>query len=106
MEPHTLKLLQELRDLFGKPISLSSAYRCPAYNESVSGTGLDGPHTTGKAVDVRCFGNEAHQILKLALSLGYSGIGVSQRNAHRPARFIHLDTISTTLPTRPWVWSY
>jgi len=106
MEPFTLNLLQELRDLYGKPISLSSAYRCATHNSKVSKSGKSGPHTTGKAVDIRCFGTEAHEILRLALSIGFTGIGVSQKNKHKPARFIHIDTISSTKANRPWTWSY
>jgi len=101
----TLDALQELREAIGKPISLSSAYRCPAYNNTVSGSGKSGPHTTGCAVDILCSGKEAHEILTFAMirSSIWKGIGVSQKGEHK-SRFLHLDTLETDM--RPWVWSY
>ena len=101
----TLVSLQRLRDTIGKPISLSSAYRCPTHNDSISSTGKEGPHTTGKAVDIVCSGKFAHEILGIVMirSSIWKGIGISQKGKHT-SRFIHLDTIDSDM--RPWVWSY
>ena len=101
----TLDALQELRDAVGKPLSISSAYRCPTHNQKVSSTGITGPHTTGKAVDILCSGKFAHEVLSFAMirSSVWKGIGISQKNEHG-SRFIHLDTIEAT--NRPWIWSY
>ena len=96
-----LSLLDLLREEFGKPVILSSAYRCPEYNAKVSSTGANGPHTTGKAVDILARGTDAYTIMKIATKLGFTGIGVSQRGV---SRFIHLDTLVNDM--RPWVWSY
>jgi len=101
----TLDALQELREAIGKPIKLSSAYRCPEHNDKVSGSGKSGPHTTGCAVDILCSGKGAHEILTFAMirSSIWKGIGVSQKGEHK-SRFLHLDTLETDM--RPWVWSY
>ena len=101
----TLVALQRLRDSIGKPISLSSAYRCPTHNDKVSSTGKEGPHTTGKAIDILCNGKFAHELLGFAMirSNTWKGIGISQKGKHK-SRFIHLDTIDSD--NRPWVWSY
>ncbi len=96
--------LQELRRLFGKPLVISSAYRCPEYNNKISSSGLKGPHTTGKAVDILIFGKEAYNLLNLAIDLGFTGIGVNQKGNIKQ-RFIHLDTINDEL-IRPNIWSY
>lgn len=93
--------LDVLRERYGKPIVLSSAYRCPEYNDKVSSTGRTGPHTTGKAVDIVCRGTDAYEIMHLAFEIGFSGIGVSQKG---DSRFLHLDMLDHDL--RPWVWSY
>lgn len=103
MDNGFLVRLDRLRALCGFPIILSSAYRCPEYNNEVSSTGLDGPHTTGKAVDILVSGHKAHKVLQIAAELGFQGIGVSQKGDHG-SRFIHLDMLSDDL--RPWVWSY
>ena len=54
MDAAFLKKLDQLRDDWGKPIILNSAYRCPDHNAAVSSTkSRTGPHTTGKAADLR-----------------------------------------------------
>jgi len=105
MNKETLIALQRLRDAIGKPISLSSAYRCPTHNDKVSSTGKEGPHTTGKSIDILCSGKFAHELLGLAMirSSIWKGIGISQKGKHK-SRFIHLDTIESD--NRPWIWSY
>ena len=105
MTQETVDALQGLRDAIGKPISLSSAYRCPTHNDSISSTGKEGPHTTGKAVEIACSGKFAHEILGIVMirSSIWKGIGISQKGKHT-SRFIHLDTIDSDM--RPWVWSY
>ena len=104
MDKNFLERLDGLRWMYNSPIVLSSAYRCPEYNAKVSGTGKTGPHTTGKAVDIRCSGQAAHRILALAAQLNFSGIGVSQKGDHN-SRFIHIDDIEDE-NKRPWAWSY
>jgi hypothetical protein len=94
--------LEQLRAQYGKPIRASSVYRCSDYNDLVSSTGRDGPHTKG-AVDALTFGEEAYDLIANALSLGWQGVGVSQKGP-REQRFIHLDRLPG--PPRPWVWSY
>lgn len=105
MDEDFLARLEDLRVAFAKPLVVTSGYRCPDHNARVSGTGSKGPHTTGKAVDVLITGADAYNILLLALSLNFSGIGVSQRGEHG-ARFIHLDNLSFPEYPRPRVWSY
>ena len=125
----TLRKLNRLREIRNKATSLSSAYRCPDYNDSVSSTGRHGPHTTGGAVDIPCSGQEAREMLFAGvlvsaveaglltveqaqewlpqmLANGFTGIGVNQRGDHGK-RFVHFDDLPAggTGP-RPWVWSY
>lgn len=100
----SLTRLEDLRHRGGdKPIILSSAFRCPDYNARVSSTGRDGPHPTGRAFDIRCYGKRAYEIIDFAIIVGFTGIGISQRGPHS-GRFIHVDDIES--PMRPWVWSY
>ena len=103
MDERFLERLEALRQAFGAPLRLSSAWRCPDYNERISATGRTGPHTTGHAVDVLISGKDAYRLIHLALSLGFTGIGISQHGPHEK-RFIHLDDL--TDGPRPWVWSY
>ncbi len=97
--------LDELRHRYGKPLMVSSGYRCPAYNAKVSSTGRTGPHTTGKAADVLVDRGEAFQLLRLAImGMDFTGIGIQQKGG---ARFIHLDTLHNAPgQPRPTIWSY
>ena len=103
MQQEFIDKLDELRERIGMPMVLSSAYRCPEYNAQISSTGMTGPHTTGRAVDVLIYGKNAHMLVKTAMGMGFTGIGISQKGPHE-SRFIHLDDL--VLKTRPWVWSY
>ncbi len=103
MNRRFIETLQAIRDEYGKPIIITSGYRCPDHNSRVSSTGKTGPHTTGKAVDIAVSGNDAHKLLAVAIFNGMSGIGVKQKGPH-DGRFLHLDTL--TSGPRPWVWSY
>ena len=103
MDTDFMEKLEKVRNSVGKPMALSSAHRCPAHNARVSSTGTNGPHTTRMAIDIRCSGKLAHEILVAAMLFGFTGIGVSQKGNHG-SRFIHLDLIESD--NRPWVWSY
>lgn len=96
--------LEQFRLVWGRPIRLSSGFRCPAYNQKVSKTGPTGPHTIG-AVDVLCSGKEAWELLRAALAFGWTGIGI-QQTGPREKRFIHLDGLVGSAHPRPTVWSY
>lgn len=98
--------LQRVRRDYNRPMAISSGYRSPTYNDQVSDTGLTGPHTTGRAVDVRVSGAAALALMQVACAYGVKGLGVSQKGAHA-SRFLHLDLLPKgDHPPRPWVWSY
>ena len=97
-----LERLDELRENYGKPIIINSGYRCPEYNDKISTTGLDGPHTCC-AVDINVMGHNAHKLLSAALKMNFRGIGISQKGS---GRYIHIDDMPDTPGPRPWIWSY
>lgn len=98
--------LDQLRTRLKQPLIITSGYRCPAYNDRISTTGIAGPHTTGKASDIGISGKQAHRLLQLAVLGGwFSGIGIHQRGPHEE-RFIHLDTLTLPAHPRPRVWTY
>jgi zinc D-Ala-D-Ala carboxypeptidase len=93
--------LQSMRTEYGKPMRITSAYRCPKHPiEAKKST--PGAHALGIAADIGVEGQEAHRILELAFKHGFTGIGVQQKGS---SRFIHLDVRDGELPT-PVVWSY
>jgi len=101
MDDRFLEILDNIRHDFKAPIHITSGYRCPEYNAKISHTGTTGPHTTGKAVDIPCSGEDAFRLLSIALQHGITGVGVKQKGS---GRFLHFDIIDHDL--RPRIWSY
>ena len=99
MDPGFMEWLVRVREEFDEPMVLTSAFRCPDWNERVSHTGRDGPHTTGKAVDVAIAGPAARRLMEVAIERGVKGIGVKQ-TGRWGSRFLHLDLLGYR------VWSY
>jgi zinc D-Ala-D-Ala carboxypeptidase len=93
--------LQAMRTEYGKPMRITSGYRCPQHPIEAK-KAAPGAHSMGLAVDIGCEGAEAHKILALAVKHGFTGIGVQQKGT---GRFIHVDVRSGQLPT-PALWSY
>jgi uncharacterized protein YcbK (DUF882 family) len=100
MKPEFMSKLQQLRNAYGKPMAITSGYRCPEHPIEVKKV-TPGAHSSGLACDVAVQGNDAYHLLKLAFGLEFTGIGVQQKGG---GRFIHLDTMRS--PPRPNVWSY
>jgi uncharacterized protein YcbK (DUF882 family) len=98
MDQNFLDKLNLLREKYGKPMRISSGYRCSEHPSERIKVGQSGMHTTGKAADIAVEGANAQQVLMLALQLGFTGIGAQQKGG---GRFIHLDTRDT-----PALWSY
>ena len=104
MVPEFMDKLQALRTLYGRPMVVTSAFRCIEHNIKVSSTGATGPHTTGRAVDIGIRGADAHALLLQVARLKFSGIGVNQKGG---ARFIHIDDLPDAPGCpRPTIWSY
>ena len=103
MNPDFLARVEELRIAFGKPLRVSSGYRSadhPVKRVKTERGKSTGYHTRGEALDFLVHGEDAHRLLKLAIDLGFKGIGISQKG-HFNSRFIHLDHRS-----EPAMWSY
>jgi zinc D-Ala-D-Ala carboxypeptidase len=99
--------LQGLRNEVGTSLVITSGYRDATHpveaGKSAPGTGS---HCQGKAIDIRCSGATAFMVVEKAISLGFTGIGISQQG-NLNSRFIHLDTLDDTgLVPRPTIWSY
>ena len=94
-----MEKVEGLRHIYNRPMPVTSAARCPTHNAKVSSTGRNGPHTTGRAIDIAVRGADALDLVRVALSLGgFTGVGVSQKGS---ARFIHFDDLP-----RKAIWSY
>lgn len=52
MNPELIELLQAIRDKIGKPILITSGYRCEKYNRQVGGA-KHSQHVLGNAADIK-----------------------------------------------------
>jgi uncharacterized protein YcbK (DUF882 family) len=105
--PEFIDRLELIRQKANFSFVISSWYRDPEHNKSVSATqSLTGPHTTGRAVDIVCSGVRALLLVDLAREYGFTGIGVSQKGLVEK-RFIHIDDLPNAEgQPRPHIWSY
>ena len=81
--------LQSIRDYFGKPVNISSAYRCAVHNKNVGGA-TSSRHKNGEAADIYINGVAPAEIAKYAESIGILGIGLYETD--KDGHFVHIDT--------------
>ncbi|MBF0375074.1 MAG: DUF882 domain-containing protein [Alphaproteobacteria bacterium] len=104
MDPAFLDRLQRLRSALGFALPVTSGFRSPSHPEEAK-KARPGAHAQGRAVDIAIGGPQLYTLLTYAPALGFTGLGVSQRDGQ--PRFVHLDDISgSPYIARPMVWSY
>jgi zinc D-Ala-D-Ala carboxypeptidase len=96
-----LAILEGARALYGRPIYITSGYRCPEHNAEVGGV-FPSEHTEPdeitNAADIVCLGDgERFELLKILFTLKVLRIGTGWN-------FIHVG-VSPTLP-QPCIWLY
>lgn len=79
--------LQKIRDYFGKPINITSAYRNATHNRNVGGAS-NSQHLLGTAADIHIVGVAPTLIAQYAQFIGMKGIG-DYDNAS--GYFVHVD---------------
>lgn len=79
--------LQAIRDHFGVPVTINSAYRTESHNAKVGGA-KGSYHTKGQAFDIVVKGKTTLEVAKYAQQLGINGI--IQYNT-----FVHVDSRAT-----------
>ena len=79
------KLLQPLRDAYGKPMTINSGYRCPELNKAVGGV-PNSQHVLGMASDISIDG-KARDLLEV---LKESGLPFDQAILYRKRNFLHV----------------
>ena len=84
-----MEYLQKIRDHFGKPIIISSGYRCERHNRSVGGATAS-KHKQGMAADIMIAGVSPSEVAKYAESIGVKGIGLYE--TAKDGYFVHIDT--------------
>ena len=103
MNAKFMEKLTALRAEWDKPMVVNSGYRCTQHPIEAR-KAKPGAHATGRAVDIAVEREEALRLLHLAISHGFTGIGVQQKGG---GRFLHFDDLTAEdgMP-RPTIWSY
>lgn len=89
INPQLVKYLQQIREHFKAPITITSAYRCPTHNSRVGGA-PGSRHSKGDAADIVVKGVAPREVAKYAESIGIKGIGLYETSAD--GHFTHIDT--------------
>ncbi len=76
-----LERLQRLRDLAGKPITITSGYRNTSHNKAVGGSPTS-RHLLGQAADIQIPGLHPDEVAQMAKQAGFSGIGIYPTFTH------------------------
>lgn len=79
-----VNILQKIRNHFGAPVTINSAYRCEKHNAAVGGA-KSSKHLYGQAADIRVEGVKPKTVAQYAESIGVKGIGLYDS-------FVHVDT--------------
>ena len=87
--------LYALRLIYNKPLTVTSAARCPNYNKRIGGAATS-QHITGKAFDLAVPPEDEWEVIRIAQAVGFKGIGLNNN------KFIHVDDRDT----QPTMWTY
>ena len=86
-------LLQQIRQHFGKPLTITSAYRTPTHNKACGGAAYS-QHLYGRAADFKIAGVGPDTVAAYAETLlpDRGGIGVYPPKTGRAEGWVHIDT--------------
>ena len=94
LHPRLLSKLTELREIIGRPVYITSGYRCTEYNRKVGGL-VNSYHLIGLAADIKVRDINILELLEVCEELDFTGIGLYEKKD-----FLHLDV----RPTRHTRW--
>lgn len=59
-------LLEDVRDVVGTPVRVTSGYRCPDLNLAIGGA-KNSQHLTGCAADIKCAGVSTQEVIEIII---------------------------------------
>ena len=105
ISPELIEKLQHVRDIIGKPMTITSGVRCEAFNASINGS-LVSSHIPdedgmGLAVDIACINSiDRYELVEVAQKF-FKRIGIAGEHS---GNFIHLDV--GPYKTQDVIWTY
>lgn len=104
MDEYFVRKLDRLRKEFGRPLIVTSGYRTAKHNAGLKNASPRSMHLVGRAADIKVAGQDAYELLALAISHGFCGVGVGQKKGSDwDDRFVHLDDRDSNVKA---IWSY
>ncbi len=87
-----VKILDEIREYFGKPMQITNGCRCQKYNDSLRGSIKNSKHVQGKATDIWINGIRKAELLSKCQEYVDSGRATyTYTNSTNMARAVHID---------------
>lgn len=97
MSKKLLEMMDQVREIYGKPINITSGYRTEAHNRSVGGV-PSSSHLKGLAVDIACIASsDRYKLINALIKIGFNRIGVAKS-------FIHADIDPDKSPNVIWTY--
>lgn len=84
VHPRLVRMLEKLRGMFGRPLILTSGYRCLPHNRDVGGVDHS-LHMIGQAVDVAVMAIQQHDFTAYAVQAGFDSV-----LPNRMRNYVHL----------------
>lgn len=100
MQHEFMEKLQKLRTIYGKPMTITSGFRSVKHPiEAAKKSRAAGEHTRGMCADIACTnGQDRFLLVKMALELGFTRIGIAKN-------FLHIGLGGNGLPNNV-IWDY
>jgi len=97
MDYDLLNMIDKARELYGKPIVVTSGFRTESHNKKVGGVSSSS-HLKGLAIDVACVrSKDRFEMLTALMEVGFNRIGVG-------STFIHVDIDKNK--SQNVIWTY
>lgn len=99
MQHEFMEKLQRIRQVYNKPMTITSGFRSVKHPVEARKTHSNGEHTQGNCADVLCNnGADRFKLINLALANGITRIGIAKN-------FLHFGIGGTGLPNNV-IWEY
>lgn len=99
MQHEFMKKLQQVREVFNKPMTVTSGFRSVKHPIEARKTHSNGEHTQGTCADIYCDnGTDRYRLISIALDCGITRIGIAKN-------FLHLGIGGKGLPNYV-IWEY
>lgn len=99
MQHEFMEKLQKIRQVYGKPLTITSGFRSIKHPVEARKTHSNGEHTQGNCADIACNnGVDRYKLINLALANGITRIGIAKN-------FLHFGIGGNGLPNNV-IWEY